>query len=73
MTQKRESDSSYFLLILSNAAMIVYRLSMLVWLLFLLYCSHVEVSVLCHVLAVPWIGLWSVIVAFPSHTHLLSG
>ena len=27
--------------------------------------------VLCLFLTVPWVGLWSVIVAFPGHTHLL--
>ena len=30
------------------------------------------VSFLCLFLAVPWDGLWSVTVAFPGHTHLLS-
>ena len=31
----------------------------------------VTVCVLCHFLAVPCIGLWSVIVTFPSKTHAL--
>ena len=29
------------------------------------------VNVLCLFLAVPWVGLWSVMVTFPCHTHLL--
>ena len=32
---------------------------------------HVTVDVLCPVLAVPWVGVWYVIVAFPGHTHSL--
>ena len=28
------------------------------------------VSVLCLFLALPWVGLWPVIVVFPGHTHL---
>ena len=26
----------------------------------------------CLLVMVPWVGLWSVIVAFPDHTHLFS-
>ena len=39
-----------------------------------LYFKYVLAIVCLIVLAVPWVGLWSVIVAFPSHivyTHLL--
>ena len=32
---------------------------------------RVTVCILCLFLAVPCVGLWSVIVAFPGHTHLL--
>ena len=28
------------------------------------------VSVLCLFLMVPWVGMWSLIVAFPGHTHM---
>ena len=34
-------------------------------------CCRVAVSVLCLFLAVPWVDLLSVIVAFPDYTHLL--
>ena len=33
-------------------------------------CCRVAISVLCLFLAVPWVGLWFVVVAFPGHTHL---
>ena len=33
------------------------------------YCCHVDVSILCLFLAVPWVCLWSAIV--PGHNHLL--
>ena len=36
-------------------------------------CSHVAVNVLCLFLAVPWVGLQFVIVAFSSHAHLIVG
>ena len=32
---------------------------------------HVSVIVLCHILTVPLVGLWFVIVAFSGHSHLL--
>ena len=35
------------------------------------FLRHVTVSILCLFLAVPWVGLQCLIVAFPSHTHLL--
>ena len=35
------------------------------------FFCHVAVIVLCLFLTVSWVGLWSVIVAFPKHTHLL--
>ena len=38
----------------------------------LLSCCRVAVSVLCLFLTVPWVGLWSVIVVFLGHTHLLT-
>ena len=46
-----------------------YRLA-IIWLrkrelVALSYCCHVAVSVLCLFLTVSWVGLWSVIVAFP--------
>ena len=31
---------------------------------------HFAFIVVCICLAVPWVGLWSVIVTFPGHTHL---
>ena len=31
----------------------------------------VVVSVPCLFLAVAWVGMWPVVVAFPSHTHIL--
>ena len=34
-------------------------------------CCCVAVCVLCLFLAVPWVGLWSVSVAFPGHTPVL--
>ena len=34
--------------------------------------SFVAVSVPCLFFAVPWVGLWSVIVTIPGHTHLFS-
>ena len=37
----------------------------------LCFCCCVAVIVPFLYLAVPWIGLWSVVVAFPGHTHLL--
>ena len=37
----------------------------------IVFCFHVAVRALCLLLAVPWVGLWSVIVAFPGDTHLL--
>ena len=43
----------------------------LVALLYLCSCCHVTISFLCLFFAVSWVGLWSVIVAFPGHTHLL--
>ena len=33
-------------------------------------CGLVSVCVLCLFLNVPWVCLWSVIVVFPSYTHL---
>ena len=35
------------------------------------YCCHAAVDVQYLFLAVPWVGLWSVIVALLGHTHLL--
>ena len=57
--------------VLSSFAIILLRKTELVALLKLCPCCRVTVSVLCLFLAVPWVGLWSVIVAFPGHTHLL--
>ena len=42
----------------------------LVALLLLSSERHVVVVVLLLILAVPWVGLWCVIVAFPGDTHL---
>ena len=39
--------------------------------LLLSYRCLVTLNVLCLFLAVPWVGLWCVIVVFPVHTHLL--
>ena len=33
-------------------------------------CCHVDISILCLFLVVPWVDLLSVIVAYPSDTHL---
>ena len=33
--------------------------------------AFMSIIVPCLFLLVPWVGLWCVIVAFPSHTHLL--
>ena len=42
------------------------------WLLyFICFCRRVYIIVSCIFLLVPWVGLWSVNVAFPSNTHLL--
>ena len=38
----------------------------------LLHEANVAVIVLSFFLTVPWVGLWSVIVAFPDHTHVLT-
>ena len=34
-------------------------------------CHGRQVCALCLFLVVPWVGMWSVIVASPGHTHLL--
>ena len=36
----------------------------------IMVCCRVAIRAMCLFLAVPWVGLWSV-VTFPSHTHLL--
>ena len=41
--------------------------------LIVINCCYMTVSVLCRILTVPWVCLQCVIVAFPSHTHLLYG
>ena len=56
-------------LVLNNHLTEEERASCFILLLLLLAC-HVAISVLCLFLAVSWAGLWSVIVAFPGHTHL---
>ena len=38
---------------------------------FLSMCCHVAVSVLPLLFSMPWVELWSVMVAFSDHTHLL--
>ena len=35
------------------------------------FCCPVAASFLCLFLVMSWVGLWSVIVAFPGHIHLL--
>ena len=37
----------------------------------LVVCCPVSVSVLSLFLAVPWVGVWSMVVAFPGDSHLL--
>ena len=34
-------------------------------------CWHVAICALCRLLVVPWVDLWSVIVAFPCNTYLV--
>ena len=55
-----------FLYVLSCLAIILLRKRELIDLL-----CVVAVSVSCLFLMLPWVGLRSVIVAFPSYTHLL--
>ena len=52
-------------------AIILKRKRKLVALLLLPYRCSVTVNVLWVFLTVPWVGLQSVIVVFPYHTHLL--
>ena len=58
-------------IVLSSFEINSLRKRELVALLELCSCCGVAVSVLCLFLTVPWNDLWSVIVAFPGHTHLL--
>ena len=51
----------YFVLILAGEEKLLLHLS----------CLHVAVIALFHFLAVLWVSLQSVIVAFPGHTHFL--
>ena len=37
------------------------------------FCHCVVAGALCLFLAVPWVGLYYVVVAFPGHIHLLLG
>ena len=37
-----------------------------------MFLLSVAICILCLFLTVPWVGLGSVIVAFPDHTHFLS-
>ena len=55
----------------SSFAIILKRKGKLVALLLLSYRCIVTISVLWLFLAVPWVGLWCVIVVFPDHTHSL--
>ena len=58
-------------LMISSFAIILLRKRELVALLQLYSCCRVTAFVLWHSLVVPWVGLWSVIVASPGHTHLI--
>ena len=62
---------SLFPCVLSALAIIPLGNRQLVGLLLLCSECRVAVVVLCLFLAMPWVGLWRVTVAFPSHTHLL--
>ena len=55
-----------FLVILSRFAIISLKKRELVS---LLYLCCVCISSPCFTLTIPWVGLQSVIVAFPGHTH----
>ena len=55
------------LTVLSSFAIISLRMRELVALFVFLLSFDYK----CLFLAVPWVGLWSMIVAFPGHTHLL--
>ena len=55
----------------SHFAIILMRKRKLVALLLLSYRCIVTLDVLLLFLSVPWVGLRSVIVVFPDHTHLL--
>ena len=52
-------------------AIIMKRKRKLVALLLLSYRCIVTINVLWLFLAMPWVGMQCVIVAFPDHTHLL--
>ena len=56
---------------LSSFAIILLR--KLSWLLFFYDCCCVTVCVLCLFLAMPWVGLRSVIITFSGHAHLHFG
>ena len=58
--------------VLSSSEIIFLRKKELIALLQLSSCCRVAVSIVCLFLAVPWVGLWYVLVAFPGHTHLLT-
>ena len=57
--------------LLVHFAIILVRKRKLINLLKLSSCCPVAVYVLCLFLAVPWVGMWTVIVAFPGDTDLL--
>ena len=52
-------------------AIILTRKRELFSLLYLSFLCLVSVNDMCLFLAVPWVGLQCVIVAFPDHTHFL--
>ena len=54
---------------LSSCVLILQRKRELVALINLSSCYHITVCISSSI-AVPWVGLWSVIVVFPGHTHL---
>ena len=57
-------------LVLSSFAIISLRKRELVALLYSCSCCRVTISVLSPFYAVPWVGLWSVIAAFPGQTYM---
>ena len=57
--------------VLSNFAIISLRKTQQLVAKYFVFFCHVADHVLCLFLTVQWVGLWSMIVAFPGHTHLL--
>ena len=63
--------SNALLSTLSSFVIVSLRKRELAALFKLCFCCHVAVSVLCFFTMVLWVGLWSVIVAFPGRTQFL--